>query len=119
MGSGSGQTFDLELLARENLFREARIAQKCDLSPRQLRRYHAVRSRLPLRAWLNRLRMGEAVRQLLEGKMTKAVALDVGFKGPSPFCHAFRKVFGMTPRDYVRFLRANRKKGWSSFDPEI
>jgi AraC family transcriptional regulator len=56
-------------------------------------------------AWLTALRIGRA-RQLLARPdlPVTGIALDVGYQTPSSFAAAFRKLTGMTPREYRRRL---------------
>ena len=56
--------------------------------------------------WLMTLRMHEARRLLgIPELAVTDVALAVGYQTPSSFAAAFRKVLGMTPRDYRRRMR--------------
>lgn len=46
------------------------------------------------------LRLKEAARRLAIGEAITVVSYDLGFSGPSHFCHRFRKQFGCSPREY-------------------
>ena len=88
------------------------LAQRCEVSRRQLERYFKTQFKQSPRAWLRRLRMEEARRLLSEGLSSKAAAYELGFKRPSHFSREFRHQVGVCPTAFA--LSANCPRRWMS-----
>ena len=79
------------------------IAEKVGLSERHLSRIVKEEFGMALGEFITRKRM-EHAKELLSGniKLVKDAATDLGFRDTGHFCRVFRKVFGITPKQYVR-----------------
>ena len=99
-------------LARESGFSGRKLAQRCKLSPSQLRRYVKRRFGRSLQRWLNELRLWEAARLIGTTQLSiKEVAAQANFSGPSRLGHEFNRYFGCRPSDFPPRCRA-----WESGD---
>ncbi|HEX4682916.1 MAG TPA: AraC family transcriptional regulator [Gemmatimonadaceae bacterium] len=83
----------------------ATLAQACDTSP-----FHLVRSftnvvGMPPHAYLTQIRANRARDRLVRGETPAAVAAACGFCDQSHLTRIFRRIFGVTPGDYVVALR--------------
>ncbi|MCR5454329.1 MAG: helix-turn-helix transcriptional regulator, partial [Bacteroidales bacterium] len=51
--------------------------------------------------YVNDLRMNKAARLIAENQLSiSAIAIELGFSSHSHFCTAFRKKFGLTPKEF-------------------
>jgi AraC family transcriptional regulator len=81
----------------------AAIARRAARSPYDLHRRFASRVGETLKVYTGRLRLARAAAALVAGRATVLeIALDSGFASHEVFIRAFRRAFGMTPRDYRR-----------------
>ena len=86
-----------EKLTLESLAREAGISQF------HLHRMLAATTGETPKQLTLRLRLGRAAAMLLASKGSVLnIALECGFQSPEVFCRAFRRRYGMTPREYRR-----------------
>lgn len=69
-------------------------------SARTLARLFVAETGLAFGQWRERLRMQLAMPLLAEGLTTEAVARRVGYASASSFVAAFRRIVGVTPRQY-------------------
>ena len=84
----------------ENLSLEV-LAARARLSPFYLHRMFVAVARETPKAYTLRLRLSQAAAMLLTSdRSVLAIALSAGFQSHEVFTRAFRKQFGMTPRDY-------------------
>jgi AraC family transcriptional regulator len=80
-----------------------------------IRMFRQVYGETPLR-FLTRLRMEEACRRLALGDDAIAnIAADCGYVNPTHFAAAFRRVVGVTPREY-RLRCARERTTWQFGD---
>ena len=89
-----GNWTELGQLARYDATGLARLTK---VHVRQLQRFFHERLGISPQAWLNRLRLFEAKRLVLEGNSTKEIAFTLGFKQSSHFCREFRRTYGVSP----------------------
>jgi AraC-like DNA-binding protein len=79
------------------------IAEKVGLSERHLSRIVKEEFGMALGEFITRKRM-EYAKELLSGniRLVKDAAVSLGYRDTGHFCRVFRKVFGITPKQYVR-----------------
>ena len=77
------------------------LAAGAGLSARTMTRLFLAQTGLTFRAWRRRLRLLKSLTGLEAGDSVTAVALDSGYASTSAFIAAFRKEFGVTPRESV------------------
>jgi AraC-like DNA-binding protein len=108
--------FQLPLPADERLVRvsadmEARpddprhlteLAHSAGMSARTLTRLFQRETGLSFRAWRRRLRLLKSLSLLEAGGSVTKTALDCGYESVSAFTAAFRKEFGLTPREAMQ-----------------
>ncbi|MDQ7834105.1 MAG: helix-turn-helix transcriptional regulator [Humidesulfovibrio sp.] len=78
------------------------LAAEAGLSTRTMTRLFLRETGLSFRAWRRRLRLLKSLNGLEAGESVTAVALDSGYASTSAFSAAFRKEFGITPREAVQ-----------------
>lgn len=95
-------------LMRANLRGELRFADLCrsmGMSATAVKQMFRRRFETTPMAYYEQLRMSEARRRLREGgKSISAVADEMGFSSPSYFSARFRRVNGMSPREFLSGL---------------
>jgi AraC-like DNA-binding protein len=77
------------------------LASQAGLSARTLTRLFLRDTGLSFRAWRRRLRLLKSLSGLEAGDSVTKVALDCGYTSTSAFIAAFRREFGLTPREAV------------------
>ena len=86
-----------------------RLARRVGVSAFHLQRMFKKYTGASPKQFLNRVRVEEAKRLLADSdKKITAICYDVGFTGLTPFCTAFRRLTGMSPRAY-RNLRLRER----------
>jgi AraC-like DNA-binding protein len=90
-----------EALAAEAGYQPLGLAERCQVSERQLRRFFLERFGTTAQNWVSQLRLKKAVMLICSGHSVKLTAFELGFKQPSHFCRVFKRVYGMTPRTYI------------------
>ena len=73
-------------------------------SARTLARLFVAETGMTFGRWRRRARLQAAIRRLAAGEPVIAVALDLGYEGPSAFIAMFRRALGRTPGRYVAEL---------------
>ncbi|HZO22797.1 MAG TPA: GlxA family transcriptional regulator [Steroidobacteraceae bacterium] len=87
------------------------IAQHVGVSPRQVERLFREHLNTSPRAFYVRLRLTRArtlLRQTLNS--VRAVAVECGFASASHFCHAYKRVFGLSPTEERQRLTGGRPR---------
>ena len=92
---------DWEELAKDSAFKVRVLARTVGVSSESLRLYVRNRFDVSPRKWLSEMRMREAQRMLVKGKLVKEVADALGFAHPTHFSRAFRMTHGISPRASV------------------
>jgi AraC-like DNA-binding protein len=88
----------------------ANLCRDASVSVRTLQRIFRKEIGVDFETWRRQARLTKAVEFLVAGRSVKEVSFGVGYRQPSAFVGAFRKVFGMTPKAWIRFLeKANRE----------
>jgi AraC family transcriptional regulator len=88
------------------------LARRAGLSPAHFHRAFAAALDETPRAYVERMRLEQAAFRLLIHDATLIeIALDCGFRNHETFSRAFRRVFGLTPRDYRVQRRAAIAEG--------
>lgn len=86
-------------IAADTGYNVNRIAERFDITVRQLQRnFKASLGRTP-QDWLNEQRMKAAYRLLKNSESVKEVAFELGFKQVSHFCRAVKNTYGKTPSE--------------------
>jgi len=78
------------------------LARNAGLSARTLTRLFERDTGLSFRAWRRRLRLLKSLGGLEAGDSVTKVALDSGYNSTSAFSSAFRREFGVTPREAMQ-----------------
>jgi AraC family transcriptional regulator len=83
------------------------IARSLYVSPYHLCRLFREETGVPIHSYLNRLRLREALEPIAEGEADLSrLAAGLGFSSHSHFTAAFRKEFGMPPREVKKLAAA-------------
>lgn len=91
--------------------REATLAREFGIDPAHLGRLLRRATGLGFREWSLGIRMRLAVRALAESDLpVKIVALESGFTSTAQFDRGFRRLFGMTPGEFRRFVCGRARK---------
>lgn len=83
------------------------LASQVGLSPYYLLRVFREEVGMPPHAYLESMRIQQAQRLLKQGEPLAAVAHDLGFSTQSHFTTSFRRIIGVTPGQYMRYLRGS------------
>lgn len=75
-------------------------------SKRTLNRLFDKQTGLPFQCWRQQLRLQRGIELLVSGENVSQVALELGYDNASAFIVMFRRCMGMTPRHYLRTIRA-------------
>ena len=78
------------------------FARPAGASVRTLARLFRRETGLSFAAWRQQLRLLRALERLAAGEPVTAVALDLGYSGPSAFVAMFRRALGVSPGRYFR-----------------
>jgi AraC-like DNA-binding protein len=114
-GNGAGPAATPGMLRRLLPMMEARHAERLtladlgeafDLSPYQLIRLFRTATGLTPHAYLTQIRLKAALRHLRNGMPIAEAALAAGFFDQSALNRHFRRIYGITPRQYVAAQRA-------------
>ncbi len=100
MGSRLDRLNDWQDLARKAQYNAKVLAERCQVSLRQLERFWKESFQETPQSWLNQCRFSEAQALLQEGCPVKEVAFRVGFKQSSHFCREFKRHTGCTPNEF-------------------
>jgi len=79
-------------------------ARWAGISARTLSRRFVAETGLTFTAWRQRARLVRAMELLAQGQAVTTVALDLGYSNVGAFIALFRRIHGVTPRDYARRL---------------
>jgi AraC family transcriptional regulator len=97
---------DAKIILQERFREKLRlddVARSLYVSTFHLCRLFKEETGLPIHQYLNRLRLREALKPVLAGHADLgALAQELGFSSHSHFTAAFRKEFGMSPREVRR-----------------
>jgi AraC-like DNA-binding protein len=88
-------------LASRSGFRADALAANMKISLRTLERYCREAFGCSVRTWLTQRRLAPAKRQLKVLRRVKDAAYAIGFKQPSHFTREFKKLYGLTPADFI------------------
>lgn len=78
------------------------IADHFAISAEHLSRLFKNECKQNLNAFINQLRFEEAINLLNRNISTKKIASMVGFESDSYFCKAFKKRYGVSPKQYIK-----------------
>lgn len=73
------------------------------LGRRTLTRLFRQETELSFAEWRQQVRLMEALTRLAAGEPVTTVALDLGYDSPSAFSAMFRRIMGISPREYLRW----------------
>jgi AraC family transcriptional regulator len=95
----------LDELVREDAarWRLNTLARELAVHPVYLARTFRARYGCSVTEWLNRRRLVESARALLEGRQVSEISHELGFADQSHFGRAFRGLFGTAPTQFQRF----------------
>ena len=88
------------------------LAILCSMSKRQLTRAFRSSRGVSVGDYVASVRLDAARRLLATDRNIKAIAFDLGFASPSAFSNAFRRLTGLTPRQF----RARQLRGMAMTD---
>lgn len=92
---------DWEKVAFQARFRPRDIAAKCEVSLRHLERHFAAQFQKTPKQWARQLRFRLAIDLMRSGLSIKQVAAKLGYSDSAHLCNEFRRVWGVSPRQYV------------------
>ncbi len=78
----------------------AEMLRKCGASRRTMERLFQDETGMSLGEWLRRRKLLHALRRLASGETVNAIALELGYNGPSAFIAMFKRELGQTPSRY-------------------
>ena len=85
------------------------LSHQLGISPGQLSRLFVRATGQRFRNFATAHRLLQASRLLLDtGKQIKQIAAELGYGHSRDFCHRFKAVFGMTPKEFRERTRAQR-----------
>ncbi len=90
------------MLACECDFNASRMARRCGMSSRQLRRYCQSIFSKGTQEWLNEQRLIAAGYLLKRTGSVKAVSMELGFKQISHFSRQFKEHYGIPPTEFLQ-----------------
>jgi transcriptional regulator GlxA family with amidase domain len=102
MGSRLDQIKEWANLAKAARYNAQNLAQLCEVSSRQLRRYFKVKMQETSHNWLRTLRMSHATELIRVSTPIKIVAVELGYKDAAHFTHDFTDFFGAPPSRFGR-----------------
>jgi len=76
-------------------------AAAAGMSRRTFTRAFRTETGMSFNAWLQQVRLAEALSLLSQGQSVTTAAFDVGYNSASAFTAMFRRTFGVPPRDYL------------------
>jgi transcriptional regulator GlxA family with amidase domain len=85
------------MLAPHCRYKARKLAERLNISPRQLQRVFAAQLACTPQDWLNRQRLLKAREMLPGADSVKEVAYALGFRKTSQFSRDFRLAFGLPP----------------------
>lgn len=91
----------------------ARLSMEAGVSVRTVQRTFRKEVGIDLETWRRQVRLTRAIRLLVEGRSVKEVTFAIGYRQPSAFVQAFRKLFGATPKAWTAGLRTTSTPGRS------
>ena len=92
---------EFETLAHAAGYKAGKLALLSSLSSRQFRRIFHKRFGCSLQEWLDALKLLKAQSGLCAGEPIKQIALVLGYKHPSSFCHWFKHLSGLRPAEFI------------------
>src|SRR6266404_6994216 len=91
-----------EELAKEAGFQPSKMAVLCGVSLHVLEDNFKAEIGRPPGRWLCEMRCLMAMRLLLKGWKGQAVASELGYTDESHFYHEFKRIVGLSPREFIR-----------------
>lgn len=91
---------DWEKLVAESDYRVDEMARRCKVSRRQLLRFFLEEFKTTPKHWLDERRARDAAKEIVEGELVKTAASDVKFKKASSFTRFFKRLEGISPKNY-------------------
>jgi AraC-like DNA-binding protein len=73
------------------------IADRCEVSVRQLERFFRERTGESPHVWVNKVRQERAIAMLKDGFMVKEAAVNLGYKSVAHFSREFKRFHGFPP----------------------
>ncbi|HEY6490038.1 MAG: helix-turn-helix transcriptional regulator [Terracidiphilus sp.] len=83
----------------------ARLCREEGVGLRTVQRTFRKQIGIDLETWRRQVRLTRAIRLLVAGDSVKQVAFAIGYRQPSAFVQAFRKLFAATPKAWIASLR--------------
>jgi len=83
-------------------YRPEQMAALCHITLRHLERlFHQQFDKTPT-VWIREFRCRRVIEMLAGGYSNKWIAFELRFSNPSHLCHEFKKVYGTSPRAFMR-----------------
>lgn len=89
-----------KFLAAEAQFRPSKMAEKCGISERQLRRKCLAVTGMTLRKWTNQVKFETAKTLIRCGVYLKEVAFGLGYRSYPSFSREFKRYMEKCPSEY-------------------
>jgi AraC-like DNA-binding protein len=90
-----------EVLAKQANWSVKKIAKKCGVCERTLRRHVSKQTGKKLKVWLAEEKQKEAIALLCGGFSVKETAAYLGYKQPTNFTRKYKKHWGSPPKDHL------------------
>ncbi|SRR6266542_2668138 len=97
MSSRLERIVEWESRGRSAGYRVSKLARSLKITPRQLERFFQGAFDKPPKAWLDDLRIQDAVILMRSGMLVKEVAAQLGFKNSTHFSRAFKRLRATNP----------------------
>lgn len=101
----------LSKMARHCGYNPQKLANRLNLTKRQLERVFKNELGRSPGDWVNEIRLLDSREMLITLQSIKEVSISLGFKQESHFCREFKRVHGITPREFIVIRRVNAPKG--------
>ncbi|SRR5258706_12775219 len=99
-----------EALAVKAEYRPEQMAALRHITLRHLERlFHQQLDKTPT-TWIREFRCRRVLEMLADGYSNKWIAFELRFSNPSHLCHEFKRVYGTSPRSFVRSRDDHEKR---------
>lgn len=86
------------------------LSKEIGVTPQHLSMIFKKQSGLTLHQYINKYRCYRALTHMVNGMTFSQAAFEVGYNDYNYFSRAFKKVFGMSPRNYIEGMQVYKKR---------